>query len=66
MIKSKSLIWAGHGARTGEMRNKYRILVGKPQGKSSVGRHARRWEDNIKTYLRGTVLVGGHCIHLDD
>jgi hypothetical protein len=32
----------------GEKRNAYRILVGKPEGKSSLGRPRRRWVDNIK------------------
>jgi hypothetical protein len=31
-----------------EMRGVYRILVGKPEGKSPLGRPRRRWEDNIK------------------
>jgi hypothetical protein len=26
--------WAGHVARMGEKRNAYRLLVGKPKGKS--------------------------------
>jgi hypothetical protein len=30
--------WAGHVARTGEKRNAYRILVGKPEGKKPLGR----------------------------
>jgi hypothetical protein len=25
-----------------------RVLVGKPKGKGPLGRHRRRWEDNIK------------------
>jgi hypothetical protein len=28
--------------------NVYRILVGKPEGKISLGRPRRRWVDNIK------------------
>jgi hypothetical protein len=28
------------------------ILVVKPEGKRSLGRHRRRWEDNIKTGFR--------------
>jgi hypothetical protein len=28
-----------------EKRGEYRVLVGKPDGKSSVGRSSRRWED---------------------
>jgi hypothetical protein len=29
--------WAGHAARMGQKRNAYRILVGKPEGKSPLG-----------------------------
>ena len=29
----------------------YRALVGKSEGKRSLGRPRRRWEDNIKTGL---------------
>jgi hypothetical protein len=36
----------------GEMRNAYRILVGKPEVKRPLGRPKRRWEDNIKMDLR--------------
>jgi hypothetical protein len=36
----------------GEKRNKYRILVGKPEGKRPLGRPRRRWVDNIKIDLR--------------
>jgi hypothetical protein len=32
----------------GEGRGMYRVFVGKPEGKRSMGRHMRRWEDNIK------------------
>jgi hypothetical protein len=36
----------------GEKRNAYRILVGKAEGKSPLGRPRRRWMDNIKMNLR--------------
>jgi hypothetical protein len=36
-IKSRRMTWAGHVARMGEKRNAYRILVGKPEGKRSLG-----------------------------
>jgi hypothetical protein len=36
----------------GEMRNVYKILVGKPEGKRPLGRTNRRWEDNIRIDLR--------------
>jgi hypothetical protein len=30
----------------------YKILDGKTEGKRPLGRPRRRWEENIKTYLR--------------
>jgi hypothetical protein len=44
--------WVGHVARMGAMRGVYRVLVGKPERKRSLGRPRRRWEDNIKMDLR--------------
>jgi hypothetical protein len=44
--------WAGHVARTGEKKNAYRILVGKPEGKRPLGRPRRSWVNNIKMDLR--------------
>jgi hypothetical protein len=35
----------------------HRVLVGKPEGKRPLGRHRRRWEDNIKMDLQ----VGWSC-----
>jgi hypothetical protein len=32
--------------------NAYGILVAKPEVKRPLGRHTRRWEDNIKMDLR--------------
>jgi len=32
----------------GKRRSLYRVLVGKPEGQRPLGRHRRRWEDNIK------------------
>jgi hypothetical protein len=40
--------WAGHVALTGEGRNVYRVLMGKPEGKTPLERPRRRWEDGIK------------------
>ena len=39
-------------ARMGEGRGVHKVLVGKPEGKRPLGRPRRRWEDNIKMYLR--------------
>jgi hypothetical protein len=38
IIKSRRMRWAGHVARMGEKKNMYRLLVGKPEGKRSLGR----------------------------
>jgi hypothetical protein len=35
-----------------EMRKAYTILVGKPEGKRTLGRPRRRWEDILKFILR--------------
>jgi hypothetical protein len=44
--------WAGNVARTGENRNAYRILTGKPEGRRPLGRPRRRRLNNIKIDLR--------------
>ncbi len=35
-----------------ERRDVYRVLVGEPEGKRSLGRPRRGWEDNIKMDLQ--------------
>jgi hypothetical protein len=35
-----------------EMRNAYKIFVGKPEGRRTLERPRRRWEDNIKVDMR--------------
>jgi len=52
VIKSRRMRWAGHVARMGEKRGLYRVLVGKPEGKRSLGRPRRRCVDNIRTDLQ--------------
>ena len=42
----------------GEERGVHRFLVGKPEGKRSLGRPRLRWEDNMKMDLQE---VGGSC-----
>ena len=44
-------------ALMGEGRVVHRVLVGKPEGKSALGRPGRRWEDNIKMDIQE--MVGG-------
>jgi hypothetical protein len=38
-----------------EMRNTYKILVGKSEGKRALGRPKRRWEDNFRMDFRNRV-----------
>jgi hypothetical protein len=52
MIKSRRVSWAGHVTHMGEMRNAYKILFGKSEGKRRFGRPRLRWEDNIRMDLR--------------
>jgi len=52
VIKSGRMRWAGHVVRMGERKGVYRVLVGKPEGKRPLGRHRRRWEDNIEMDLQ--------------
>jgi hypothetical protein len=39
-------------ALMGEVRDAYKILVGRPEGRRPLGRPSRRWEDNIEIVLR--------------
>jgi hypothetical protein len=48
----------------GKRRNACRILVGKPEGKRSLGRPRRRWVDNIKMDLREVGWDGRDWIDL--
>jgi hypothetical protein len=41
----------GACSTNGEKRNAYRLLVGKPEGKTLLGRSRRTWMDNIKIDL---------------
>jgi hypothetical protein len=47
IIKPRRMRCAGHVGRMGEMRNAYRILVGKPEEKWPLGTPRRCWVDNI-------------------
>jgi hypothetical protein len=41
LIKYRGMRRVGHTARMGEMRNMYKILVEKPEGKIPLGAHRR-------------------------
>jgi hypothetical protein len=46
-------------ARVGEKTKVYKVLMGKPEGKTPLGRPRRRWEGGIRMDLREIGLVGG-------
>jgi hypothetical protein len=64
VIKSRRMRWARHVARMGEGRGVYRLLVGRPEGKRTLGRPRRRWKDNIKMDLREIGIDGANWIQL--
>ena len=45
MMKSRRMRWAGHVACMEKRIVACRVLVGRPEGKSPLGRSKRRWED---------------------
>jgi hypothetical protein len=64
-IKSRRMRWAGHVARMGEEMNVYRVLMGKPEEKSPLGRPRRRWEDGIRMNHREIGWESVDWIQLD-
>jgi hypothetical protein len=51
MIKSRMVKWVGKAACMKEMRNAYKISIGKPAGRRPLGIPRCEWEDNIKMDL---------------
>jgi hypothetical protein len=58
VINSRRMKWKGHVAPMGEMREAYRILVEKPEGKRPLGRPRRR----RKYIKRDTKERWGDCV----
>jgi hypothetical protein len=48
----------------GKGRGVYRVLVRRPETRRPLGRHRRRWEDNINLYLKDTGVDGVNWIQL--
>ena len=57
--KSRTMRWARHVARRGEIRGVYRTWVGKPDVNRQLGRARLRWEDNFKLDLQEVGWGGG-------
>jgi hypothetical protein len=51
-IKSRKMRQAGHVARVGVRRGVYRVFVGRPEGRRTLGRPKCKWEDRIKINLQ--------------
>jgi len=64
VMKSRRMRWTGHVARMGETRGVHRVLVGKPEGKRTLGRPRRRQEDNIKMNVQEVGCGGMDWIEL--
>jgi len=47
-----------------EGRDVYRVLVGRPEGKRSLGRPRRGWDDNVKMDLREIGINGANWSRL--
>jgi hypothetical protein len=55
MIKSRRIGWVEGVARMGEVKNPYKIVVGKPEEQRPRRRPGHSWEDNIKIDLKEVV-----------
>jgi hypothetical protein len=64
VIESRRMRWVGNVARIGERGGGYKVLVGKTEGKSPLGRPRRRWEYNIKMDLQELGCERVDCIDL--
>jgi hypothetical protein len=59
VIKSRRMRWTGHVAHMDGERGVYRVLVGKLEGKRTLGRPRHRWVVNIRMDLQE---VGCGCM----
>jgi len=52
VVKLRKMRWVGHVASMSDSRGAYRVLVGKPVGKTPLGRPRQGWEDIITMDLQ--------------
>ena len=64
VIESRRMRSAGHVARMGEWNGVYRVLVGKPEGRTPLERPRHRWVDNINMDLQEVGCGGMDWIEL--
>jgi hypothetical protein len=62
MMRSRRMRWVRHVARMGRKTNACRVLVGRTEGKTPLGRPRRRWVNNVKMDLGE---IGWGCYGLD-
>jgi hypothetical protein len=62
--ESRRVRWEKHVEGMEEMRNAYKVLIGKRQGKKPLVRRRRSLEDNIRMDLREIGWEGVGWIHL--
>jgi hypothetical protein len=58
VIKSRRIRWVGQVECILQMRNAYKMSLGKPEGGKPLGRPRCRWEDNIRIDLIETEWRG--------
>jgi hypothetical protein len=56
--------WVEHAACMEEIKNAYKILVGRPDGQTPLGRCRQRWEDNLRIDLREIGWEGVEWMYL--
>jgi hypothetical protein len=56
--------WVGHVMFMGEMRNAYKSLVGKAEGKILLRRRGHRWKDHIRIDLKEIGWEDVDWVHL--
>jgi hypothetical protein len=64
MIRTQDAMGRTYSMHERERRHAYRVLMGMPEGKRSLGRPRHRWEDNIKIVLREIGRLGMDWIDL--
>jgi len=51
-------------SRNGGKKKAYTVCLGKPEGKGPIEKPRGRWEDNVKTYVKGVGCEGVGWISL--